>query len=237
MGKENEKDKINGYTLSRQWFDFVFNTEEMVRPIHTALYFWIVEQNNRLQWKEVFALPTDYSMKAIGIKGRQHYKKALDDLIKWGFVKLISKSQNQHTCNQVALNFKYQANKLLETLNIRQGIKQADLLGTKSNHSKTEEQTYKTIYNVFYDLEIEKSNDENYKNFVKFLFGDVDLGRPFNKLLKMDDQIDYERFLKLKEVSEQSGQKIYDKCRALENSTKKYVSLYLTLNNWLKNVR
>lgn len=126
------KDKINGYALSRQWFDFVFETTEAVRPIHTALYFWIMELNNQLQWKEVFGLPTKHSMRAINVSGYQHYKKALDDLIRWGFIDLIAKSQNQHTCNQIKIN-------LLHTLSTKQG----HTLSTKQgHHSKTLIKTY-----------------------------------------------------------------------------------------------
>lgn len=96
----------------------------------------------------------------------------------------------------------------------------------------------KYIYNAFYDSQIANCTDESYLLFIRFLFGENDLGRPFNKLLRMDDQINYKRFLRLRETSEQSGKKIFDTCRELENYTKKsYSSLYLTLNKWLKNVR
>lgn len=148
--------KVDGYSLSKQWFDFVINTNEMVRPIHGALYFWIIELNNRLQWKQEFGLPTDSSMQHIGIKGRQHYKKALDDLIKWGLIELISKSTNQYSPNVISLVLlDTKSNKqnnpldtlpdtLLDTKGSKQGYKQPVLPDTKSNHSKTEEQTYKT---------------------------------------------------------------------------------------------
>jgi hypothetical protein len=130
--------KKDGYSLSRQWFEFVIENSEMVRPIHGALYFWIVELNNRLNWKEVFGLPTDYSMQAIGIKGYQHYKNALNDLIKWGFINLHAKSHNQHSCNQISIN-------LLCTLGLKQSIRQGLKQGsTQGRHSKTE----KTIPNI-----------------------------------------------------------------------------------------
>jgi hypothetical protein len=108
-------DKKNGYNLSRQWFDFTQETSEMVTPMHTALYFWIVDLNNRLQWKEVIGLPTDHTMNAIRIKSYKSYKKALDDLIRWGFLKLITRSRNQHTCNEVALVLKTKAETKAET--------------------------------------------------------------------------------------------------------------------------
>lgn len=101
--------KKNGYALSRQWFDFTAETSEMVNTIHTALYFWIVDLNNRLNWKDVIGLATDHTMNAIRIKSYRSYKKALDDLIRWGFLDLVGKSTNQHTCNQVALVLKAKA--------------------------------------------------------------------------------------------------------------------------------
>lgn len=79
-----KNEKLNGYALSRQWFDFTQETSEMVTPMHTALYFWIIDLCNRLQWKEVIGLPTDHTMNAIRIKSYKSYKKSLDDLIRWG---------------------------------------------------------------------------------------------------------------------------------------------------------
>lgn len=100
MSKEG---KFTGYELSKRWFEFLFETKELVTPMHTSLYIWIVELNNRLQWKEVFGLPTQYSMQASRIKSYRYYKKVLDDLIRWGFINLIRKSYNQYTCNEIAL--------------------------------------------------------------------------------------------------------------------------------------
>lgn len=131
----------NGYQLTKAWFDFVFESKESVRPIHTALYLWIVELNNRLHWEDIFGLPTEYSMQAIGVKGYQHYKKALDDLVSWGFISFVSKSQNQHTCNQISLN-------LPSTLSMSQGMKQGMSQGRHNKTYKTTK-TNKTIKNDF----------------------------------------------------------------------------------------
>jgi len=107
-----------------------------------------------------------------------------------------------------------------------------------TNHKQEYKEDKKYIYSEFYDLQIEEANDPMYELFVKFIYGANDLGRPLNKLLKMQDQIGYKQYLKLKETSDETGRKIYDTCRDLENYTKKtYSSFYLTLNKWLKNVR
>jgi len=97
------KDVKNGYTLSRQWFDFADENPEKIKPAHGILYLWCVELNNRLNWKEKFGLPAYDTMKIIGISSHHTYKKALDELIKWGFVKMITKSKNQHTANIITL--------------------------------------------------------------------------------------------------------------------------------------
>lgn len=96
MRKENKK---NGYSFSRQWFDFVFENPQKITPVHAALWFWLIELNNRLNWIKEIGVPTDRAMTAIGTKSFNTYKKAMDDLIEWGFVRLVSKSTNQHTAN------------------------------------------------------------------------------------------------------------------------------------------
>ena len=108
----------------------------------------------------------------------------------------------------------------------------------RTTNKNDKERIKKYIYSAFYDLQLEGSTDPMYESFVKFLFGENDLGRPLNKLLKMDDQIGVKQFEKLKATSEETGRKILDTCRDIENYTKKtYSSFYLTLNKWLKNVR
>lgn len=100
----------NGYNLEDQWWNFSEKTSEKVSPIHTALYFRLVRLNNRLNWVEVFGVPTEYTMFSIGIKSYRSYKRAFDDLIKWGFIRLVEKSYNQHSCNRVALVLKAKSN-------------------------------------------------------------------------------------------------------------------------------
>ena len=95
--------KKNGYALSRQWFDYAFENPDKVTPNHHALYFWAIELCNRLGWKEKFGLPTTWSMEALGMKSYKTYKKTLDDLIEWGFIKLIQKARNNHTSNIIEL--------------------------------------------------------------------------------------------------------------------------------------
>jgi len=165
---ESRNKKGTGYNYSKQWFDFTFQTQDIITPIHTALYFWIVEHNNRLHWKEVIGLPTAYSMEAVRLKSYRSYKKALDDLIGWGFIRLVSKSHNQHTCNQVALILKTKAKSEADEnafdLEAKAEPKQRQ---KQSRHNKTVKtiQTFKTLESRLANFKDEIFTDDNKKRY------------------------------------------------------------------------
>lgn len=94
---------MNSYELSRAWFDFCFENPEKISPNHTALYFFCIEHCNRLGWKEKFGLPMEMAKEAIGVKNYRTYSKAFNDLIDFGFIKLIQKSKNQYSSNIIAI--------------------------------------------------------------------------------------------------------------------------------------
>ncbi|HDZ04867.1 hypothetical protein LCGC14_0371110 [marine sediment metagenome] len=73
--------KLNGYELSRDWFDFCFENPERTRPIHTAIYFFAIEHCNRLGWKEKFGFPSQMVMEAIGVKNWRTYSKAFNKVV------------------------------------------------------------------------------------------------------------------------------------------------------------
>jgi len=95
---------MNGYELSRNWFDFCFDNPEKIKPNHTALYFFCVEHCNRLGWKEKFGLPTTMAKEAIGIRSYNTYINTLNDLVKWGFIIMVEVSKNQYSSNIIALS-------------------------------------------------------------------------------------------------------------------------------------
>jgi hypothetical protein len=95
---------MNGYELSRKWFDWCFENPEKTKPIHTALYFFAVEHCNRLGWKHKFGLPTEMAKEAIGVKSWHTYIAAFNDLVEWGFFELVERSKNQYSSNIIALS-------------------------------------------------------------------------------------------------------------------------------------
>jgi len=116
---------MNGYELSRKWFDFCFDNPEKIKPNHTALYFFAIEHCNRLGWKEKFGFPTEMAKDAIGIKNYRTYINTITDLVDWGFIKMIEKSKNQYSANIIALvNYTKATTKALDKATSKHSTKQ-----------------------------------------------------------------------------------------------------------------
>lgn len=118
---------MTSYELSRSWFDFCFENPEKIKPNHTSMYFFAIEHCNRLGWKEKFGFPATMVMEAIGIKSYNTYINTLNDLISFGFIKLIEKSKNQYSSNIIALSkFNKADNKALDKALIKHSTKQSE---------------------------------------------------------------------------------------------------------------
>ncbi|WP_332578445.1 hypothetical protein [Algoriella sp.] len=90
--------------MSRNFWDFSFENPDKIKPNHIAVYFFAIEQCNRLGWKRKFSLPSSMVMEATSIRSYNSYIKVLNDLIDYGFIELIEKSKNQFTANIIALS-------------------------------------------------------------------------------------------------------------------------------------
>lgn len=106
---------MTGYELTRQWWDFSFENQDKVASKHCALYMWIIEKNNRLGWVENFGFPIDEAGAAIGIRKIQTVREALNDLVEWGFVRMVVRSTNQYKANVISIvNCKIQSGNSLD---------------------------------------------------------------------------------------------------------------------------
>lgn len=94
---------MNGYDLSRQWFDFSFENSRRVRPLHTAIYFWCIEKANRLGWPVEFQLPTDEACQALGLKDPKSFRDALNELVEFGAVRMVQQAQSQNVARYISL--------------------------------------------------------------------------------------------------------------------------------------
>lgn len=118
---------MNSYELSRKFFDWSFENPEKITPNHIALYFFCIEHCNRLGWKQNFGLPTTMAKEAIGIRSYNTYIKTLNDLVEFGFIKMIEKSKNQYSSNIVALsNYTKALDKALDKAFIKHDTKQSE---------------------------------------------------------------------------------------------------------------
>lgn len=94
---------MNGYDLSKSWFEFCHETKEKYSTNHAALYFYIIELCNSLNWKTSFGLPTANTMQILSIKKHKTYYDTLQDLSNWGFIEVLEKSKNQHQSTIICL--------------------------------------------------------------------------------------------------------------------------------------
>lgn len=117
--------EINGYQLSRSWFDFCFDNPELINPNHTAIFMFAIEHCNRLGWKEKFGFPSKMTMDALGIKNHHTYIRYFNDLVDWGFFKMVQKSTNQYSANIISLSIgKSKNSKALDKAFIKHAAKQ-----------------------------------------------------------------------------------------------------------------
>jgi hypothetical protein len=133
---------MNSYELSRNWFDWSFENPEKISPNHSALYFFIIEHCNRLGWKEKFGLPTTMAKESIGIRSYNTYINTLNDLVDFGFIKLIEKSKNQYSSNIIALsNFNKATEKALDKAMIKHETKQRESIDSINKHITINKET------------------------------------------------------------------------------------------------
>jgi hypothetical protein len=92
------------------------------------------------------------------------------------------------------------------------------------------------IYSEFYDIELKESN-EDYKKYVKFIFGANDIEQKFTGILSIKNQLSFKNFETLIPMFTQSKTTFKDALMGIENNPKYYKGrkqLYTILLNWVK---
>ena len=140
---------MNSYELSRAFWNWAFDNPEKISPNHAAIYFFAIEHCNRLGWKKKFGFPSQMTMDAIGIRKHTTYIRYFNDLVDFGFFKLIEKSKNQYSSNIIclsnALPKKGQAmDKAMSMHGVKHGEKQKEYKQT-SNQEQLNNVTAPTI--------------------------------------------------------------------------------------------
>lgn len=101
---------MNGYELSKHIFNWCHGTKEKYCTNHIAMYFYIIELCNSLNWKVAFGLPTAHTMLILGFKSHKTYYDTLQDLAKWGFIEILEKAKNQHQSTRICLGKNLKSN-------------------------------------------------------------------------------------------------------------------------------
>jgi hypothetical protein len=158
---------MNGYNLIRDWYNYKFENPSKVKAIHSDFYCYLIDRWNRLGQKNEFGLPTSVTMESLGIGSYNTYKKTLNDLIDFGFIKVVSESKNQHQSKVIALSKNDKAtDKALDEANNKAIDKATDTI-IKQKNKETKEQTI-TPTKV---EAVELIDFEKLLSFINFSFG------------------------------------------------------------------
>lgn len=150
---------MNGYELSKGFWDWAFENPEKISPNHCAIYFFAIEHCNRLGWKTKFGFPSQMTMDAIGIKKHSTYISYFNDLVDWGFFILIQKSKNQYSSNIISLsNALPKKGKALGKAMLKHGDKHEE-----------KQKAYNKTLNTKPQINIEERKTDFKKSFTPFL--------------------------------------------------------------------
>lgn len=177
---------MNGYNLTRAWYDFKFENVGKVKAVHSDMYFYIIDLWNRLGQKSNFGLPTDVAMEALGIGSYNTYKKVLQDLIDFKFIILVSDSKNQHSSKVIALVTALSKNdkatdKALDKAHAKATDKPSDKPTDKATDTIDKQRNNRTIEqlnneikeykeNEVFDLKIENKKPKSKKELIDEIF-------------------------------------------------------------------
>ena len=79
--------RINGFEQIKGFYSWVFNNQEKgIKPQHTSLYVFLINQNNRNSWAEWFKCPYDLAMAGSCISSKKTYYQCLKDLTDWKLI-------------------------------------------------------------------------------------------------------------------------------------------------------
>jgi len=144
---------MNSYELSRAFWNFAFENPDKIKPNHPAIYFFAIEHCNRLGWKDKFGFPSQMVMEAIGIKNWRTYSSALNNLVEWGFIKMIETSKNQYSSNIIAIvkNTKATTKALDKALSKHSTEHSQSIVSIDKQETKNKEQETKDSFIIFWD--------------------------------------------------------------------------------------
>lgn len=143
-----------------------------------AIYCFSVEHCNRLGWKTNFGLPTTMVMEAVGIKSYNTYIKCFNDLVQFGFIKLVEKSKNQYSANIIALSkFNKALDKALDKAMIKHKGKQRESIAQSidSINKPINNNTNIPINQLTIEIEQQAAKSQKPIRFIKPTISDIEV--------------------------------------------------------------
>lgn len=203
--------RINGFDQIKGLYSLVFSQRYDFTPQHISLYVFLINQNNRNNWVEWFKCPYDLGMNGACIGSKKTYYNCLSDLQEWGLLK-YEKGENMWRAPKIKLEV------LKCTSTDTATVPQSEPLPTPlPTH------IYKPITSNLKPMEA--SPTHALAIFVKDNLPNVS---------KLKNQLTDEQCEKLvKEFNKTTIKKTLEAMENRSDLTKKYRSVYLTLNNWL----
>lgn len=164
---------MNGYNLIRDWYNFKFENPSKVKASHSDFYCYLIDRWNRLGQKNEFGLPTSVTMEALGIGSYNSYKKTLQDLIDFGFIKLVTESKNQYQSKVIALSKNDKASdKALDEAHNKAPDKATDTIYKQMNNETNEQ--YRSFAHLSISInEFHKLELEYYKKDIDCILDDI----------------------------------------------------------------
>jgi hypothetical protein len=222
---------MNSYELSRVIFDYSFENPTVLKPNHFAVYFFAVEQCNRLGWKKQFGFPSSFAMEATGIKSYNTYTKALNELVDLGFIEMVERSRNQYQSCIIALSkFDKALDKALDKANVKHLTKQREstVQSADSIDKQLNKETIKPINNEpSVPTKVEKivfSEDVNFVyDSVLPMFPDTHKPKNEKQVDKWKDTID--KLMRIDKVDAQSIIHVTEKVRSDEFWKKNFLTI------------
>lgn len=220
---------MTGYELSKDWFDWAFENPDLNSPTTTALYMWVIEKWNRMSQKPKFGFPASEAMEAIGVKSYNTYKKSLSQLVELGAIVMVQESKNQYTANIIAVS---KFNKAHTKALSKHLLKQSE--STSESSSSIDKPLTSNLEPETNTPQPPVATPKPEKEPIKVHPLQTYIKEHCPRVSKLSKQLTYEEAEAI--VKEFDRTLIKTKLEAMENKKKlDYVSVNLTLRNWLKN--
>ncbi|MEI6174279.1 MAG: hypothetical protein WCR01_11050 [Bacteroidota bacterium] len=258
MGKDT-KYRINLFTQVKQFWEIAAESNDITVK-ETGLYFYLLNLNNKLAWKEWFSLSILEALTATKLSEKLYYK-TLNRLESLVFIEHRRGVKNK--AGQIRIIELKAVN--LTTLNDSKAVKTATLNDSKAVKTSengllyidSKDKKNKTIYkeNFSFDFyqqqltdvkaEFEKHgpitlepNYANYEKLIAFLKGDNPRQTELKNILSVKEQLSFSQYKTIRQRINGTGHKLDEILMKIENDpkyTKGKESLFVIISSWINN--